>query len=202
MTTLQDLLKDADPLGREAQWTDDQRGAIREAALAALSPAARSPRPGMAMVAIAALALVASVTIGSRVWSHATVDVEAAAIRFDVRLAEERPAEGLRAAAVTASGATIYIPQDVVVSNGDIVEAHAVPGHASTFSVAVTFSAEGAAKLRDATRRHMGRPLAIVVDGKVVVAPVVRATVSTSAVIDGDFSEAEAEAIAAGILGR
>ena len=73
---------------------------------------------------------------------------------------------------------------------------------ASTFSVTVTFNADGAAKMFRATQSHIGRPLAMLVDGEVVIAPVVRSPITTSAIISGNYTRAEAERIVAGILGR
>jgi preprotein translocase subunit SecD len=53
--------------------------------------------------------------------------------------------------------------------------------------------------MRQATSAHVGRPVAIVIDGKVAIAPVVRSAISNSATMTGDYSQAEAEAIAEGI---
>jgi preprotein translocase subunit SecD len=78
-----------------------------------------------------------------------------------------------------------------------------IPGDAaSTFSVTVTSNADAAAKMLRATQSHMGRPLAILIDGEVMIAPVVRSPITMSAIISGSFTRAEAERIAAGILGR
>jgi preprotein translocase subunit SecD len=63
-------------------------------------------------------------------------------------------------------------------------------------------NADGAAKMLRASQSHIGRPLAILIDGEVVMAPVVRSPIRTSAVITGSFTRAEAERIVAGIPGR
>ena len=52
-----------------------------------------------------------------------------------------------------------------------------------------------------ATQGHIGQPLAILLDGDVALAPVVRAPITT-AVMSGGFTRAEAERIASGLLGR
>ena len=57
----------------------------------------------------------------------------------------------------------------------------------------------GAERMRQATTTHLGRPVAILVDGGVVIAPVVRSPISDSAVISGNYTRAEAERIADGI---
>jgi preprotein translocase subunit SecD len=53
--------------------------------------------------------------------------------------------------------------------------------------------------MRQATATHVGRPVALLIDGDVVSAPVVRSPMSDSAVISGNFTRAEAERIAEGI---
>jgi preprotein translocase subunit SecD len=65
----------------------------------------------------------------------------------------------------------------------------------------VIFSEEAAARMLRATEQHLGRPLAILLDGELVAAPVVRSPISDSAVITGRYSRADAERIAAGVLG-
>jgi preprotein translocase subunit SecD len=57
----------------------------------------------------------------------------------------------------------------------------------------------GARKMRDATASHVGRPIAILIDGNVVMAPTLRDPISADALITGDYSRAEAERIVNGI---
>jgi preprotein translocase subunit SecD len=126
-----------------------------------------------------------------------------AAVRFEVRLAEDAPAAGLREAAVPGGTRKLYLHEEAVLTNGDIARAETIPGNtAATFGVALTFNGDGASKIARATGGHIGRPLAILIDGAVVMAPVVRSPVTTSAVISGDFTRAEADRIVAGIVGR
>ena len=94
----------------------------------------------------------------------------------------------------------IYLHADVVVGNGDISQSRVVPGDGpAQFWVGVDFSPAGAEKMRRATADHVGRPIAILGDGVVVTAPMLRSPVGGSAVISGDFTRAEAELIANGI---
>lgn len=201
MKTLPELLRESDPLRHEPYWTVDERRTSRKAIVTASSPVERSPLPTVRLATIIAIGLVAVVVMGSY-WLRLTVDV-AAAVRFEVRLAEEKPAATLSEAAVSDSGRKIYLHQEVVVANGDIAEAQVVQGKtASTFGLTVTFTADGAGKMLRATRNHIGRPLAILIDGEVVSAPVVRSSISASAVIDASYTRAEAERIVAGIRGQ
>jgi preprotein translocase subunit SecD len=69
----------------------------------------------------------------------------------------------------------------------------------SRYGVGREFNAAGAQKMRQATVSRVGRPVAILIDGDVVTAPVLRAPISTSAVISGDYTQAEAERIVNGM---
>jgi SecD/SecF fusion protein len=68
--------------------------------------------------------------------------------------------------------------------------------------VDVELTKEGRQKLARLTKAHQGKPLAILVDGEVVAAPVVRDEVTGNARISGNFSKDEAERIAKGIKGK
>jgi preprotein translocase subunit SecD len=145
------------------------------------------------MMAVAAVALAALVT---GYWSVT------AAVRFEVRLAEDNPANGLREILVSGSR-RIYLQQRAVVTNSDIAQAEVVPGNtASTFNVSIRFTPDGAARMLRATQGHLGRPVAILLDGEVVMAPVVKSPISNAAVITGNYTKAEAERIVNGIIGR
>src|SRR5262249_52437713 len=100
------------------------------------------------------------------------------------------------------SSHTVFLHAEAIVTNGDIARARAIEnGSAGTYSVAVTLSEEGAAKMVRASSSHIDKPIAILVDGAVVSAPVVRSPISKSAVISGDYTKAEADTIVAGLLG-
>jgi preprotein translocase subunit SecD len=53
--------------------------------------------------------------------------------------------------------------------------------------------------MRKATAGHIGGPMAILIDGDVVMAPTLRAPISSSGLISGDFTRREAERIANGM---
>jgi hypothetical protein len=200
MKTMADVLRDADPLGDEPERGERERRLSRQRVLdAPLPPQAVRAMPRRAF-AITMVAGLVGVIAAAGYWSRAAVDV-VAAVRFDVRLAEENPGPGLRAAAV--SGRTIYLHEETVLTNSGIATAQLVEGStASTFGVAVTFTADGAARMARASGSHVGKPLAILIDGEVVMAPVIRSAIGASAVISGSFTRAEAERIVAGVVGR
>jgi preprotein translocase subunit SecD len=122
-----------------------------------------------------------------------------AAVRFEIRLAEEQPIPGLTVARVADSGALIYLHPEIVVNNDDIVRSSVVENSAGEFGVSVELSPSGTERIRQATASHVGQPVAVMVDGKVVTAPVLRSPIGSSALISGSYTRAEADAIAEGI---
>jgi hypothetical protein len=199
MKTVSQLLRNSDPLGYEPPPSDRERRQIRQTVLNARTVSASHPRRVIANAIVVALTL-GAVGAGIRYWPRGVADVFAA-VRFEVRLAEDRPADGLRPA--TIAGRTIYLHPEPVVTNEDIVDAQLVPGEGpSPFSISVTFSPAGSEKMARASKGHVGRPVAILIDGVVVMAPVLRDPVMTSALVTGPFTKAEAERVVQGILGR
>jgi hypothetical protein len=200
MKTIAELLRDADPLSYEPGRSQRARLMSRQDLILAPQPR-RVAKLWTRRRALIAVAVIAGVAAGAGYWVRGAVDV-AAAVRFEARLAEENPGDGLRGVVVAGSSRTIYLHEDTVVTNSDIASAEVVAGGASSFSVAVTFTASGAEKMSRASGSHIGKPLAILIDGEVVMAPVVRAPITTSAVITGNLTKAEAERIVAGIVGK
>jgi hypothetical protein len=205
MKNIRELLRDADPLRHEPTFSSGQYDFSRQAVLAAAASAAQAPtgvgsRSRMAFFATVALTVIAASLLGSRVWSVFVGDLQAAAVRFEVRLAEDSPASGLREAKVSGSGRSVYLRDEVVVTNGDIAVARVLPGPGpSEYSVGIEFKASGAEKMRAATGNHLGKLLAILLDGQVVMAPVLRTPIGVSARITGNFTRPQAERIVNGI---
>ena len=203
MTRLRDLLQNADPLRYESMDVERRRNRLRQAVIAAASTGntpqrVRSRMPLVVLGAVASV-IVALVIAGSQVWWRAGGTVQAA-VRFEVRLAEDQPAAGLEAARVARSSRVVYLHRDVIVTNADIARSTVVPGAApSQFSIDVQLNAAGAQKMRQATTNHIGKPVAIVIDGDVVSAPIVKSPIGGAAVIGGDYTRADADRIANGM---
>jgi hypothetical protein len=120
--------------------------------------------------------------------------------RFEVRLAETAPAGGLTEVLVPGSGQRIYLHQNAVVTNGDVTAARVTQAaDGSGFNVGIEFTQAGSEKMGAATKAHIGKPVAILVDGRVISAPLLRSVITDSAVITGSFTREEAERIAAGV---
>jgi preprotein translocase subunit SecD len=137
------------------------------------------------------------VALGTLPWTQGTNTV-IAAVRFEVRLAEEQPVPGLIVAQVGSAGRLIYLHPEIVVSNDDIAEASVVD-QGGPVAIAVRLEPAGAERMRQATQDHVDRPMAILIDGRVVMAPTLRAAISDSAMITGVYTKAEAERVVEGI---
>lgn len=202
MKNIRELLRDADPLRHEPPFPgqhDFRRQAVLAAASLAQTPAGVGSRSRMAFFATVALMVIAASFLGPRVWSVFVGDLQRAAVRFEVRLAEDSPGSGLREAKV-GSDRSVYLHDEVIVTNGDIAVARVVPGPGpSEYSIGIEFKASGAAKMRAATGNHLGKLLAILLDGQVVMAPVLRSPIGASARITGNFTQPQAERIVNGI---
>jgi preprotein translocase subunit SecD len=200
MRTLTDVLRDADPLRREPGRSAAERAADRARTLERAEvpdSGAAMPRRTFALAAAATLAI----AIPAGIYLQHGVSL-AAAVRFEVRLAEQSAAAGLREV-MLHDGGRIYLHDELVLTNSDILRAEVTPGATpSSFNIALTFKPDGARKIGLATRDHIGRPLAILIDGAVVMAPIVRSPIGDSAVITGNYTQAEATRIVDGVIGR
>ncbi|HET7101846.1 MAG TPA: hypothetical protein VFJ52_11905 [Terriglobia bacterium] len=204
MNNLKELLQDADPLQHEPAPPLDQRILRRQAILAAArqaqASAGRKPRSRAAALVASALTVAAVLALVAVLWSTFNSNLEAA-IRFEVRMAEATPATGLREAKVAGTGRYVYLHNQVIVSNNDIAEVKVVQaGGPSQYGISIKLNSVGAGKMRRATEAHIGRPLAILLDGQVIMAPVVRSAVGGSAMLTGHYTQAEAQKIADRII--
>ena len=105
-------------------------------------------------------------------------------------------------ALVGHSNKKVYLHETAILTNADVTDARVVPAKGTAFDVAVSLTPQGAAKMADATQGHVGRPLAIVVNGTVVAAPILRDPVRQDALITGDWTREQADEIAAGLTGK
>jgi hypothetical protein len=124
------------------------------------------------------------------------------AVRVEFRLAETSRAEGLIEAPVAGTSQTIFLHKEPLLTNQDIADARVVLSELEEPAVDVRFVPAARQKMREATGAHRGKPIAILVDGRVVTAPIVTWQIGESARIQGAFSDEEAERIAKGLSGR
>jgi preprotein translocase subunit SecD len=204
MNDIRNLLREADPLVEESEPLHAARIRQREIILkAAAAESCMRNQSWLRMPVLVAAVLIAIVVvpIAFRFWSPFVRNVQAA-VRFEVRLAERAPAPGLKEAD-SADGSKIYLYDEIIVNNSDIAHAEVKPQHNGPyFQVWVTLTPAGAQRMHDTTMKNIGKPMAILIDGEVIMAPVIRDALSEYAVIDGRLTEREAERIVAGILIR
>jgi preprotein translocase subunit SecD len=118
---------------------------------------------------------------------------------LEIRLAETEPVRGLTfEAPVKGSEKKVHLHYATVVTNGDLLKARVVE-ISGRYEVGVTLTPQGAEKMTDATSRHLRRPLAIILDGEVVAVQTVHQALGSEVVISGDFTQADAIRIAAGL---
>src|ERR1017187_4732445 len=126
MKTIRELLRDGDPLRHEpaspSGARDSRRRPILAAASGARAPATTEARSRIAVFVTAILIVIAASLLGAFVWSMFNSDLQAA-IRFEVRLAEDKPGPGLREAKVSGSHRSVYLHEEVIVTNSDIAAA-------------------------------------------------------------------------------
>jgi preprotein translocase subunit SecD len=123
-------------------------------------------------------------------------------VRLELRRAEAEPAEGLTEATVAGTTKKVYLHKEADATNEDVAGARATEDIRGRPSIEITFTEAGAKKMARLCEQHHKRPLAIVVDGKVISAPIVYGKFSTKAEITGMFTKEEAERIVKAITGK
>ncbi|MEM7128165.1 MAG: protein translocase subunit SecD [Chloroflexota bacterium] len=83
------------------------------------------------------------------------------------------------------------------VMTGDILaNAVAQPNEIGQYLINFVLTSEGSDQFYNYTSSNIGRPLPIVLDGRVLSAPTIQAAIQDNGVITGDFTQAEAESLA------
>ncbi|HZM94664.1 MAG TPA: TonB family protein [Vicinamibacterales bacterium] len=118
------------------------------------------------------------------------------AARLEIRLAENAFTPGLVEAVQQGSGQRVYLHAMALATTADISSVRVIDNGNSIFSIEVTFSRPAAARMASGTGAHLGRPLAIVLDGQVISVATVRAQISDTALLTGPFNAAAAQSLA------
>jgi hypothetical protein len=126
---------------------------------------------------------------------------ESRKIKFELRLASYQKVEGWEIGFVPGPPKTpVWISPEVALANSDIARAWPQPD-AGGFVVGFMLTGEGSLKLARLTKSHIGENVAIMVDGQVRSAPKIMAEITGGrAIINETFTEAEAGALAKGIM--
>jgi hypothetical protein len=122
-------------------------------------------------------------------------------VTLEFRLAEAEPVQGLTEAAVPGTADTVYLHKERGITNKDIAGAHAVVDQWMKPAVFIRLTEDGRKKMAELTE-NKGKRLAILVDGKVISAPLLLSKISSGEGQFGVATQAEAERIAKGINKR
>jgi preprotein translocase subunit SecD len=118
-------------------------------------------------------------------------------VSLEIRAAESAPAPGLTEATIEGTNKRIYLHAELVLVNRDIAGAVAKETIGQSPAVEIRLTNEGQKKITQLTEKHCNKPLAVLVNGKVVSAPIIRDKIEgRDMVLTGQFSLAEAERIA------
>lgn len=204
-------LESGDPLHEGTAALDEARARMRQTVLSSVVAPESPPRapstrrlalPQALLASIAVLIVVLAVT-NARVWTPVAggTVVQAAQVRFELRLADEQTGPGLDATPLDGQQHILYLHREVLATNADVVETGVVE-QGDRFGVRVELTAGAAERLHRATMAHVGKPMAILLDGRLALAPTLRTPLTGTAVISGDYSREDAERLAIGIAHR
>jgi preprotein translocase subunit SecD len=115
--------------------------------------------------------------------------------RVEFRRAETKPGPGLTEAVVVGSGDKVYLHKSAELTEVDVATAR-VSGDAGDRAIELTLTKAGAKKAAALSDAHADKPLAVLLDGRVLAAPVVRAKLGGAVRITGTFSAEDAAAFA------
>jgi preprotein translocase subunit SecD len=114
---------------------------------------------------------------------------------LEFRLEADSPATSGAVPFADPTGRPILLRPDIVIRNADIgsVVVEESQGH---FSVGLRFIPSAATRLQRETAANVGHRMAVLLDGKVLVAPVIQSAISAEARLDAGFSRYEANRVA------
>jgi preprotein translocase subunit SecD len=151
----------------------------------------------MALLRVSALAIV---SVGFVLPARGDKPDEKPKVKFEIRRAETKAADGLIEA--TVAGEKIYLHKTPDATNEDIAEARVVENSGQKAAIEVVFTREGAKKMATLSEQHTNKPVAILIDGKVISTPVVKTKFSERARITGEFTKEQAEKIVKDLTGK
>jgi preprotein translocase subunit SecD len=105
---------------------------------------------------------------------------------LELRLADLKAGPGLQKAS-TPSGETIWIAYTAVVTQSDVVGAFMIETD-GRFNIGLEFTSDAAQRVAAATKEHVGKLIAIVINRQITSAPVLQAPISDSVMISGSFT--------------
>ena len=125
-------------------------------------------------------------------------------VSIEVRAAETAPGRDLEEVEYSGWGhtETFFLHDEVLLTESEIQSASVVAWKESP-AVEVLLTEKGRDIFAEVTGRHIGKRLAVLVNGRVACVPIVRDTIQEGKLlINGDFSEERARDIAEGLTRR
>jgi len=106
--------------------------------------------------------------------------------QFSIRAASAEPVEGWLKMQLEHSDRTIWVAPTAAVVAGDIERAQPEIRADGDRVISVIFTNVGANKIRDLTSAQLKKHVALVVDGRLIWAPVVQSVIGKEAVLTGN----------------
>jgi preprotein translocase subunit SecD len=155
------------------------------------------------MTSLTRAALLLFTCFTSEVQASAEKQAEKPRVELEFRRAETKPSEGLTELTVPDTNDKIYVHKLADATNRDIAEARVVDDDGrGKPAIEIKFTKEGAKKMAKLSEQQQDKPLAILLDGKLISAPVVRAQFSERALITGAFTKEQVKDLVNNINGR
>jgi preprotein translocase subunit SecD len=119
--------------------------------------------------------LVALFLAGALMQAQARLEIRAAS-STEVAGWQQMPAPG---------GGNLWVSPSSALTIADVARGESRTQPDGHRTVAVVFTADGARKMAQLSAAHINEPIAVLLDGKVVWAPIVRSTIDKEAVLSG-----------------
>lgn len=124
-------------------------------------------------------------------------------LKVEFHWAETTRGKGLTEAIKPEHGGKIYLHREIIIANKDILNAVAVkhPDDIDQYQIELTFTQQAAERMKKESQLHIGKLMAILINGKVIAAPLVLTALYDKADITGTITREQAEKIT-GALNR
>ncbi len=120
-------------------------------------------------------------------------------IKLEFRIAETKTSDKLQKMSMYKTGDIFYVHKRVLLTNSDI-ESVMITDWQGRPGIELSMTDSGRIKWAEITQQNIGGNIGMILDGKLVCAPLVRAKIDSGiAIINGIFTEEEAKTIAAGL---
>ncbi len=111
--------------------------------------------------------------------------VDRAQAQFSVRAAAAEPVSGWQRMESPDADRTVWVAPTPSLTSDDVERAQSSTGPDGGPAVAIRFTEAGSEKMRELSAAQVGRPIAMVLDGELIWAPVVRTVISAEALLTG-----------------